>query len=61
MPAGQERGHRDRPGRLAAALQQERANAERYAVAEERARIARELHDVVGHALATMTVQAGAE
>jgi signal transduction histidine kinase len=47
--------------RLAAALQNERANAERYAVAEERARIARELHDVVGHALATMTVQAGAE
>ena len=46
---------------LAAALQAERAQAERYAVAEERARIARELHDVVGHAIATMTVQAGAE
>ena len=46
---------------LAAALQQERAQAEGYAVAEERARIARELHDVVGHAIATMTVQAGAE
>jgi signal transduction histidine kinase len=46
---------------LAAALQAERAHAERYAVAEERARIARELHDVVGHAIAVLTVQAGAE
>jgi len=46
---------------LAAALQQERAQAELYAVAEERTRIARELHDVVGHAIALMTVQAGAE
>lgn len=46
---------------LAAALQQERALAEGYAVAEERARIARELHDVVGHSIAMMTVQAGAE
>ena len=51
---------RSREG-LARALEQERALAEKYAVAEERARIARELHDVVGHAVALMTVQAGAE
>lgn len=46
---------------LARQLEAERAHAERYAVAEERARIARELHDVVGHAISLMTVQAGAE
>ena len=46
---------------LARQLEAERAHAERHAVAEERARIARELHDVVGHAVSRMTVQAGAE
>jgi signal transduction histidine kinase len=42
----------------AAQLEREREDQARIAVAEERARIARELHDVVGHSVSVMTVQA---
>jgi signal transduction histidine kinase len=42
-------------------LEHEREENAKLAVAEERARIARELHDVVAHNLSIMVVQAGAE
>jgi signal transduction histidine kinase len=42
-------------------LEHEREEKARLAVAEERARIARELHDVVAHNLSIMVLQAGAE
>jgi len=42
-------------------LEHEREDKAKLAVAEERARIARELHDVVAHNLSIMVVQAGAE
>jgi signal transduction histidine kinase len=44
----------------AARAELERDTAARIAVAEERARIARELHDIVAHAVSVMVLQVGA-
>jgi signal transduction histidine kinase len=51
-------GDRDRRARVA---ERERDVAAREAVVEERARIARELHDVIAHNVSMVVVQAGAE
>jgi signal transduction histidine kinase len=46
--------------RVAAQLERERDHRAQIAVAEERARIARELHDIVSHAVSLVAVQADA-
>jgi signal transduction histidine kinase len=46
--------------RRARELEEQREQATRLAVAEERARLARELHDVVSHDVGMIVVQAGA-
>ena len=51
-------GDRDRRAQMA---ERERDLVAREAVVEERARIARELHDAVAHSVSMMVVQAGAE
>jgi signal transduction histidine kinase len=54
------RVQRDYLEERAARMEHERRAAIRRAAATERARIARELHDVVAHSVGLMTVQAGA-
>jgi signal transduction histidine kinase len=44
---------------MAALLEEQRAAAEHAAVTEERARIAREIHDAVAHSVSVMTLQIG--
>src|SRR5205823_7033707 len=51
-------GDRERRAQMA---ERERDLAAREAVVEERARIARELHDAIAHNVSMMVVQAGAE
>jgi signal transduction histidine kinase len=56
-----ERAERAEAAEVRAVLaERERDAAARVAVAEERARIARELHDVVAHAVSMMVLQVGA-
>jgi signal transduction histidine kinase len=56
----QHRTQNERLRELTAELVRERAAAERSAAAEERTRIARELHDVIGHEITVIALQADA-
>jgi signal transduction histidine kinase len=59
--AVRERGEQAQAAEVRAAqAERERDAAARLAVAEERARIARELHDIVAHAVSVMVLQVGA-
>jgi signal transduction histidine kinase len=53
-------GHAEAAEQRAVRAEQERAAAVRVAAAEERARIARELHDTIAHAVSVMVLQVGA-
>ncbi|MBA3401376.1 MAG: hypothetical protein H0U05_05230, partial [Actinobacteria bacterium] len=46
---------------LTAVLEREQADNARLAIAHERVRIARELHDIVAHSVSVIVLQAGAE
>jgi signal transduction histidine kinase len=53
-------GHAEAAEHRAVRAEQEQAAAARLAAAEERARIARELHDTIAHAVSVMVLQVGA-
>lgn len=55
-----QRDYREKGWQLADALERERAGAMREAQAAERARIATEMHDTLGHEMTLIAVQAGA-